>query len=143
MMKNQMNRNSGRRADGTFAPGNPGRPIGTRHKATLAATALLDGEAELLTRAAIDKAKEGDSTALRLCLERLVPTRKESPIQIELPKITTATDAVEASSIVVEAVSSGEITPSEGEVLQRLINSLIKSIELHDLERRIAALEGK
>jgi hypothetical protein len=142
-MKNQDNRNSGRRADGTFAPGNPGRPVGTRHKATLAAMALLDGEAELLTRAAINKAKEGDTAALRLCLERLVPTRKDSPIQIELPKITTAAEALNASSLVVEAVSSGEITPSEGELLQGLINGLTKSIELHDLEQRIAALEGK
>jgi hypothetical protein len=34
--------------------GNPdGRPKGSRHKATLAAEALLDGEAEVLTRKAI------------------------------------------------------------------------------------------
>jgi hypothetical protein len=39
-------RKSGRNADGTFGPGNSGKPKGTRHKATLAAMALLDGEAE-------------------------------------------------------------------------------------------------
>ena len=38
---------------------------------------MLDGEAETLTRKAIDKALKGDSEALRLCLERLVPPRKE------------------------------------------------------------------
>jgi hypothetical protein len=52
-----------------FQPGNPGRPRGSRGKATVAAQILLDGEAKALTRKAIDLAKEGDTTALRLCLE--------------------------------------------------------------------------
>jgi hypothetical protein len=56
-----------------FQPGNAGRPRGSRGKATVAAEKLLDGEAKALTRKAIDLAKEGDTTALRLCLERIVP----------------------------------------------------------------------
>jgi Family of unknown function (DUF5681) len=52
--------------------GNPsGRPRGARHRATLAAEALLDGEAAALTRKAIERALEGDATAMRLCLERI------------------------------------------------------------------------
>jgi len=39
-------RKCGRNTDGTFARGNSGKPRGTRHKATAAALALLDGEAE-------------------------------------------------------------------------------------------------
>ncbi len=61
-------RNSGRNTDGAFAAGNPGKPKGTRHKATQAALALLDGEAEALTRQAVTMALDGDATALRLCL---------------------------------------------------------------------------
>ena len=45
-----------------------GKPKGARNKATLAAEALLDGEAEAITRKAIEKAKEGDMAAIRLCL---------------------------------------------------------------------------
>jgi hypothetical protein len=52
--------------------GNPsGRPHGSRNKATLALEALLDGEGEAITRKAIEKALEGDTAALRLCLERI------------------------------------------------------------------------
>ena len=54
-----------------FQPGNPGRPKGARHKTTLAIETLLDGEAESLTRKAIEMAKGGDMTALRLCLDRI------------------------------------------------------------------------
>jgi hypothetical protein len=66
-------RKGGRHADGTFAPGNPGKPKGTRHKATQAALALLDGKAEALIRQAVTMALQGDGAALRLCVERIAP----------------------------------------------------------------------
>jgi hypothetical protein len=50
---------------------------------------LLDGEGEELTRKAIELAKEGDLTALRLCLERICPPRKSRPIAIDLPDAST------------------------------------------------------
>jgi hypothetical protein len=56
--------------------GNPtGKRLGTRNKATMAAQALLDGEADALTRRAVELALEGNMAALRLCLERLLPPR--------------------------------------------------------------------
>ncbi len=60
---------------GRFRPGqsgNPsGRPKGARHKATMAVEALLNGEADAITRKAIDAALAGDMTAIRLCLDRI------------------------------------------------------------------------
>jgi len=54
--------------------GNPdGRPKGARNAATVAAEVLLDGEAEAITRKCVELAKEGDTVALRLCLERILP----------------------------------------------------------------------
>src|SRR5438477_8366992 len=54
--------------------GNPaGRRTGSRNKATLAAAALLAGEAEALTRRAVELALVGDPTAMRLCIERILP----------------------------------------------------------------------
>ena len=73
-----------------FAPGtsgNPnGRPRGARNKATLAAEALLEGEAEALTRKLVDKAKEGDNGALRFCLDRICPPRRDRVVTIEMPR---------------------------------------------------------
>jgi hypothetical protein len=57
--------------------GNPkGRPAGARNKATQTAELLLDGEAEALTRRAVELALAGDGMALRLCLERIIPPRR-------------------------------------------------------------------
>jgi hypothetical protein len=124
-----------------FAPGNPGRPRGSRNQATIAAAALLDGDAEALTRKAIELGLEGDTVALRLCLERLVPPRKDSPITIDLPPITSASDVVGASAAVLTAVGAGEISPDEAGRVMALLTAHKNIVETGDLERRIAALE--
>ena len=99
--------------------GNPkGRPKGARNRATVAAELLLDGEAEALTRKAIDLALAGDTVALRLCMERLVPPRKDRAIRLDLPPIQTDDDLKGAVGAVLSAVADGVITPSEaGEVV--------------------------
>ena len=84
--------------------GNPaGRPPGARNHATLAAEVLLEGEAEALTRRAIECALEGDVTALRLCLERVLPRRKSRALTFELPPL----DRVENLSGAIELGPAG------------------------------------
>lgn len=136
------NRKSGRNADGTFAAGNPGKPRGTRHKATRAALALLDGEAGALTRKAVEMALAGDTTALRLCLERIAPPRRDAPVQFTLPKMETARDAARAASAVLEAVAAGELTPTEGAHLMALVETYRRTLETTELEARVVALEN-
>jgi hypothetical protein len=132
----------GRNADGTFAPGNPGKPKGTRHRATRAAEALLDGEVEALTRRAVELALGGDTAALRLCLERVVPPRRDAPVAFELPPMNSAADAALAAGAVLEAVAGGELTPSEGAHVMQLVETFRRTLEVTELERRIAALEA-
>jgi len=65
--------------------GNPnGRPKGSRNVATLALESLLDGEAEALTRKAVELALTGDIAALRLCLDRILPPRKDRSVSFEM-----------------------------------------------------------
>ena len=65
--------------------GNPaGRPKGARNKATLALETLLDGQAEALTQKAIELALGGDMMALRMCLDRILPARRDRPVSIEM-----------------------------------------------------------
>ena len=137
-----MTRKSGRNTDGTFGPGNPGKPKGTRHKATQAALALLDGEAEALTRQAVTMALGGDATALRLCLERIAPPRRDAPVTFDLPPMETARDAAKAAGAVLGAVAEGELTPGEGAALMALVEGFRRTLETSELEARVAALEG-
>jgi hypothetical protein len=123
--------------------GNPaGKKPGTRHRATLAVEKLLDGEGEELTRKAIELAKDGDLTALKLCLERICPPRKSRPINIDLPDVSSGEGVSEAQAVVVQKVAESEITPDEGQVLSSILEARRKSIETADHEARLNKLEG-
>ena len=134
----------GRQTGGRFASGNKlgrGRSEGSRNTASLAMDALLDGEAETLTRKAIDLALAGDTVALRLCMERICPPRRDRPIKIKMPRMDTPQDVLRAIATVVGAVGRGAITPSEGQALASLIETQRKAIELVQIEQRLAAVE--
>ncbi|WP_253285893.1 MULTISPECIES: DUF5681 domain-containing protein [unclassified Ruegeria] len=146
-MMDEPSRNNGtttdeRNPDGTFAPGNSGRPRGARHRITRAVEELLEGQSEQITQKAVELALEGDSTALRLCLERLAPTRKDAPVSFDLPTIKSAEDASEAAQAVLQAVSQGEVTPLEGATVMGLVEQYRRVLETTELERRITALEA-
>lgn len=136
-------RKSGRNSDGTFAPGNPGKPRGARHRITQAVQELLEGDGEALTRKAVEMALEGDTTALRLCLERIAPPRKDVPVTFDLPPMTSAADAARAAGAVLAAVAGGDLTPTEGAHVMALIETFRRTLETTELETRIAALEAK
>ena len=133
---------NGRSADGTFTTGNAGRPKGARNRTTMAVLDLLEGQAEALTQRAVELALEGDTTALRLCLERIAPPRKDNPVQFPLPRMATAHDAAQAAGAVLEAVSMGELTPTEGAQVMGLVDSFRRTLEVTELEARVAALEA-
>jgi hypothetical protein len=125
-----------------FQPGNSGKPKGTRNKTTLALEALLDGEAEAITRKAVEMALMGDATAMRLCMDRIMPPRKERPIMFTMPKMETAADAVKASAALVDAVAAGDITPGEAGELSKLVDGFTKAVELHEIQQRLDKLEA-
>ena len=122
--------------------GNPaGKPKGTRNRATLAAEALLDGEAEALTRRAVEAALGGDMVAMRLCLERICPPRRDRPISFRLPRMERAADAAKAIAAITKGVASGEVTPCEAAELSKLIDAYTRALEATDFEARLTALE--
>jgi hypothetical protein len=120
-----------------------GKPKGSLNKTTRAAQELLDGEAQALTRKAVDLAKEGNPVALRLCLERLLPPRKDRPIALKLPQVRGARDVPKALSTILEAVAQGEITPTEARDLGGLVETVRKGIETVEIEARLRALEKR
>ena len=124
--------------------GNPeGRPKGSRNKSTLAVEALLDGEAEALTRKIIEMAKGGNLAALKFCAERLIPIRRSRPVSFELPDTSTTEGVLAAHDALLSAVATGELTPEEGETIGRLLEAKQRAISATDLEKRVRALEHK
>jgi hypothetical protein len=138
--------NTGRKqATGRFEPGtsgNPnGRPRGSRNAATVALEALLDGEGVALTRKAVELAKSGDMAALRLCLDRILPPRKDRPITFGLPEIKTPESAAATISVVLSAVAAGELTPGEASKVGKLVDVYLRGVEVNELSERLERLE--
>jgi Family of unknown function (DUF5681) len=142
MMPANTGENQGRFAKGHS--GNPqGKPKGARHRTTLAAEALLAGEIEKLTRKAVELALDGDTTALRLCLERVVPVRRERAIELELPVLRSAADSVAAMTVFTDGVANGALTPGEALALSKLVETFVKALEADEFDQRLRFLEGR
>jgi hypothetical protein len=74
-------------------------------------------------------------------MERIAPAPKDQPVSFNLPKMNNALDATEAAGSVLRAVSEGDLTPIEAARIMGLIDSYRRTLELTDIETRIAALE--
>jgi hypothetical protein len=137
--------NTGEKQTGRFQKGqsgNPaGKPRGARHATTVLAEKLMHDDAEEVVKAVISAAKGGDMPAARLILERIAPARKDRPINFDMPAIGAVADLPKATNAIIEAVSKGEITPSEASELGKVVDAHVKAIEVTDLNERIARLE--
>ena len=134
---------NGRNTAGQFTEGNLGRPKGPRNKATIAIESLLQGQAEVLTQTAVTKALEGNTVALRLCMELIAPAPRDHPVSFSLPNMKNVLDTSEAAGSVLTAVNEGELTPIEATRVMGLIDGLGRTLELTEIELRLQAFEEK
>lgn len=120
----------------------PGRPKGSRLASSILVEALMQDEAETISRKAIELAKAGDLTAIRVVLDRIAPPRKDAAVAFDLPKIEGVADLPPALSAIMAAVSEGTLSPGEGQALAAMIETVRRSFETAELAERVAALEG-
>ncbi|MCP4182563.1 MAG: hypothetical protein GY761_04500 [Hyphomicrobiales bacterium] len=121
--------------------GNPsGKPKGTLHRTTQAAMVLLEGEVEALTRKAVELALDGDTTALRLCLERIAPALKSvsPPIKLDMPAPGNLADTARAF---VGAAASGDLAPDIAAQMVSAVASVARVEEMEQIKHRLEALE--
>ena len=139
-MPTNKKKNNGQFAKGTS--GNPsGRPQGSRNQSTLLLESLFDGEGYELGRKAIELAKGGDVRALQLCMDRMLPPRKDRPVIFDLPPIQSLDDVSAGKMSILAAISEGNITPQEGEVISRILDSYAAVMVNQDLQQRVEKLE--
>jgi hypothetical protein len=126
-----------------FAPGNPGRPRGSKNRTTRLVEELLDGEAEKLTRAFIEKALAGDGRCLRYILDRLSPRRNGRPIDFKLPAINTAHDMVPAMAAIATGVNDGSLTAEEAGQLSHFVEVYVKAVDTHEVVVKLERPESR
>lgn len=124
-------------------PGGPGRPVGSRNKATLLLDQMAASGAQAVLRKQMELAKDGDQRAAELILSRVWPVRKGRPVKLDLPAIDTAANVVSALGTVANAVGAGDLTPDEGQAVTVILEAKRRAIETAELESRVSALEQK
>jgi hypothetical protein len=138
---------SGQNQTGRFqkgTSGNPsGKPKGARARVTQLAEKLLDDDRDAIVRAVIAAAKGGDPTAMRLCIERLIPVRKGRPVVFDLPAIGTAADVANALGAIAGAMAAGELTPDEAGAVAGVLEAKRRAIETVEHEERLRKLEER
>jgi hypothetical protein len=85
----------------------------------MAALAIMEADAEAISKRAVELALAGDLTAIRLVLDRLVSPARDRPIQLALPKINAASDLIAAASALTEATAASKGTSSAEGCLER------------------------
>jgi hypothetical protein len=122
--------------------GNPaGRRRGSRNRTTQAMQLLLDGEAQALTCKALELALGGDKAALRMCLDRLMPPRRDRVVPLAMPPVRKVSDLTPAMAAIMTATARGEISAGEGVGLARLVDVFLKALDTHDFDLRLQRLE--
>src|SRR5262245_8577771 len=128
--------------------GNPnGRAKGSRNRATMLVEQIfaeklfgVDRKADAIISKVIEQAADGDTACIRLCFDRFAPARKDRPVYFALPKMQEVKDAVHASAAIVDAVATGELTPSAAE-LSKVIDSYARVLQSVEFEARLSKLE--
>ena len=126
-----------------FPRGNPGRPPGSRNKTTRLLEQLAEGHAEQLMQKAVDMALNGDVACLRMLLDRVSPSRKDRPVDIDTPPIKTSEDLLMAINSIWWRLGDGRLTPAEAGATIEVLERSTRVIELQDVLKRIEALEKK
>jgi hypothetical protein len=129
-----------------FEPGNTcgrGRPRGSRNKTTLMAQELLDSYAEPLVKKCLQKALQGDPKAMQLCMDRVLPARRDMPVRIGKLSTRTAADVSQASDTVIQKVAAGRISPAQGQAFAELIEGRRRTIETQEFDERLRAMEAQ
>ena len=105
--------------------------------------AMLEPYAEELTQHVVDRAKDGDMSALKLCLDRLCAPLRPTDNHITIDGLDACTELSGKGEVVLTNVAKGIITPVEASNLMSAISSQARIIEIDELERRVAELEVK
>jgi hypothetical protein len=124
--------------------GNPaGRPAGARHETLRLLDAIGREAASDVLKRVVELAKGGDIRAADILLRRVWPEGKGRPLDLDLPAVKSAADIVQALGTITAATAAGTITVDEAQAFAGVLEQQRRSIELVEMETRIAALEAR
>jgi hypothetical protein len=71
----------------------------------------------------------------------LIPPAKTRSFRFKLPPLHTISDAQSALATIIAGTASGTILADEAATLTAMVSAFVKTIEVSEIESRLAALE--
>ncbi len=117
--------------------GNPkGRPK-NKTSATLLKKSIADNIPEIIL-ALIKQAKDGDTAAAKILLDRCVPSLKPQALAIHLPVAETLSGQ---GAEIIKATMTGNLAPDIGSMLIHALSNQCKLLEMQELTLRLDRIE--
>ena len=123
-----------------FQPGVSGNPKGKpkdKTPATLLRKSIIDDMPEIILKL-VEQAKNGDTAAAKILLDRCCPTLKPQALAISLP---INGSLAEQGGEIIRATLSGHIPPDIGAQLVTALSNQGKLVELQELTQRLDKIE--
>ncbi|HZZ24288.1 MAG TPA: hypothetical protein VFE60_17640 [Roseiarcus sp.] len=99
---------------------------------------IFSNDLKAVAETTVREAKNGQSWACKLVIERILPPARDRPTPFKLPPIASPADLPPVAVSLIEAVASGELTPGEGDALLGMLDKLRAAFESADLAQEIA-----
>jgi hypothetical protein len=119
--------------------GNPaGRPKGSKDRRSQLREMLEDGGKEIV-ELCVQRAREGDSTALTVLMNKLIPNAKGYPVTLD----TSSNSLAGYSRAVISEVAMGQMTPEDASRLLQGLGVAARIEEVEELRQRVEQLEAR
>ena len=138
--KKQVESKSKRDENGRWLPGKSPNPLGRPAK-TAKVNILLEGHRGELVQKALDMALDGDTTALKICLDRIAPIPKTTQPKVTITGFEHAAGLLAKCNVLISSVASGEVSCDIASNIISMLVSLTKLKEADDLAERVLKLE--
>jgi hypothetical protein len=120
-----------------------GRPRGSKNRTTVVAQQLLESHAEPVIRKALMMAIQGDTAAMKLCMDRILPVCRELPVKLGKLPTATAAEVSKSTQKVLQALAVGRLPMGQALTMSDLLEKRRRAIETEGLDERLRKLEVK
>ena len=118
-----------------------GYAIGSRNKSILAAEATLFAHAQELIDNVVERANRGEPAAMRIAMDRILPSGRGRPLAIELPPVRSTDDAQVATDKIMDALKQGALSAREAADLINVVTALTRLVGTIEIVKKAARRE--